>query len=192
MSAPWPTPKFLSRAWAELSPGERLTAFLALPADERDQFDQALEHQIDCRNSIALDEARSDAGLEPLPRRALLQAVPDLPGRPYRSPSTHSHGYRTDDVLVTIAPPAYMEAVTGESLPTGGGRIRCPLPDHEDRHPSCQVYGEPGRGWYCFGCSRGGGLIELAAYLTGIEPRGSGYWEIRAWIAERLLGDEAA
>jgi len=45
---------------------------------------------------------------------------------------------------------------------------RCPLPDHEDRSPSFTVY--PGEGgWYCFGCLRGGDVIELARYAWGYE-----------------------
>ncbi len=36
---------------------------------------------------------------------------------------------------------------------------RCPLPDHEDRTPSFYVY-PPGR-WWCYGCSRGGDVVDL-------------------------------
>jgi hypothetical protein len=95
-----------------------------------------------------------------------------------------------DDVLDTIPPSEYVEALTGESVPHSGV-IRCPLPGHDDRTPSFQVYRDPGRGWYCFGCHRGGSAIDLASYLTGIEPRGDGYQEIRRIIAENLLGVNA-
>jgi hypothetical protein len=45
---------------------------------------------------------------------------------------------------------------------------RCPLPDHEDLTPSFTVY--PGeRGWFCFGCLRGGDVIELARFAWGYE-----------------------
>jgi hypothetical protein len=45
---------------------------------------------------------------------------------------------------------------------------RCPLPDHEDRTPSFVVY--PGdRGWFCYGCDRGGDVITLARLAWGIE-----------------------
>ncbi len=29
------------------------------------------------------------------------------------------------------------------------------------------VYGEVGAGWYCYGCSRGGRIYELASLLEG-------------------------
>ena len=38
---------------------------------------------------------------------------------------------------------------------------RCPLPDHEDRTPSFVVYPET-NSWFCFGCLRGGDVIELS------------------------------
>ena len=41
--------------------------------------------------------------------------------------------------------------------------------------------------WRCFGCNRGGGVIDLAAALYGIDPRGRGYWRLRDLILERLL-----
>ena len=40
--------------------------------------------------------------------------------------------------------------------------IRCPLPDHEDRTPSCSVNLDEAV-WNCFGCERRGGLVDLAA-----------------------------
>lgn len=39
---------------------------------------------------------------------------------------------------------------------------RCPLPDHEDRTPSFTVY-PTNNSWYCFGCLRGGDVVDLAA-----------------------------
>ena len=45
---------------------------------------------------------------------------------------------------------------------------RCPLPDHEDRSPSFTVYVE-NDSWFCFGCLRGGDVIELARYAWGYE-----------------------
>jgi hypothetical protein len=40
---------------------------------------------------------------------------------------------------------------------------RCPLPDHEDKSPSFTVYPSD-RGWFCFGCHRGGDVVELARF----------------------------
>ncbi len=40
---------------------------------------------------------------------------------------------------------------------------RCPLTDHDDGTPSFTVY--PGsNSWFCYGCSRGGDVIELARF----------------------------
>jgi hypothetical protein len=44
----------------------------------------------------------------------------------------------------------------------------CPLPDHDERTPSFTVY--PGdRGWWCFGCNRGGDVVNLARIAWGID-----------------------
>lgn len=47
--------------------------------------------------------------------------------------------------------------------PLGSGRAwytgRCPMPDHEDKTPSFYIY--PERRWYCFGCGRGGDVVDL-------------------------------
>lgn len=49
-----------------------------------------------------------------------------------------------------------------------GGRAwftgRCPLPDHEASEPSFYIY-PPGR-WWCYGCSRGGDVIDIE-FLCG-------------------------
>lgn len=47
--------------------------------------------------------------------------------------------------------------------PTGYGeaRIKCPLPDHQDKHPSCNVNLTTGL-WYCHSCGVGGNMNQLA------------------------------
>lgn len=51
---------------------------------------------------------------------------------------------------------------------TPGGRelvLRCPTPEHEDRHPSARW--NPSKGvWHCDSCHRGGGAIALARLLS--------------------------
>ena len=94
----------------------------------------------------------------------------------------------TGDPLKQIPPAVYVEALTGEPVPASG-RMRCPLPDHDDRTPSFQVLSSH---WRCFGCNRGGSVIDFAAAWYGLEPRGSGYREIRRrLLAELGLGAEA-
>jgi hypothetical protein len=50
-----------------------------------------------------------------------------------------------------------------------GGRAwftgRCPLPDHEDKSPSFYIY--PGDRWWCFGCSRGGDVLDVEYHCGG-------------------------
>lgn len=45
---------------------------------------------------------------------------------------------------------------------------RCPLPDHDEKTPSFQV--NPDKDvWHCFGCARGGDVIELARFAWGYD-----------------------
>jgi CHC2 zinc finger len=43
---------------------------------------------------------------------------------------------------------------------------RCALPGHEDRSPSSTVY-EVTNSWWCFGCLRGGDVVDFAAAAWG-------------------------
>jgi hypothetical protein len=52
----------------------------------------------------------------------------------------------------------------------GGLRRRCPLPDHEDRSPSFVVYPET-QSFFCYGCLRGGDVVELARLAWGYSER---------------------
>lgn len=47
-----------------------------------------------------------------------------------------------------------------------GGMLRCPF--HEDSQSSLKIYRDPARGWYCFGCCRGGSVIDFAMEYYGI------------------------
>src|SRR5215207_6028708 len=47
---------------------------------------------------------------------------------------------------------------------------RCVLPDHEDRIPSFVLYPET-NSFYCFGCLRGGDVVELARLAWGYDER---------------------
>jgi hypothetical protein len=52
----------------------------------------------------------------------------------------------------------------------GPGAYRCPL--HEDRDPSFRLF--PGeKGWYCFGCRRGGGALEFVMASRGLDLEGA-------------------
>lgn len=47
----------------------------------------------------------------------------------------------------------------------------CPLPDHDDKSPSFNAYPET-QSWWCFGCSRGGDVVDLYALSNGHEHLG--------------------
>lgn len=49
--------------------------------------------------------------------------------------------------------------------------IRCPLGLHDDSTPSFTIYPSD-QGWYCFGCGRGGTVIDLAMLMgRHMDPR---------------------
>jgi RepB DNA-primase N-terminal domain len=126
----------------------------------------------------------------------IAEVVGKLP--PAAAPAHHAAGtsqaerreFAEGDVLATIAPPLYVRLLAGADVPDRGGMVRCPLPDHEDRTPSCYVYPDAAAGWYCYGCGRGGSLIDLGAELWGIDPRGRGYHDLRRRLARELCGME--
>jgi hypothetical protein len=108
---------------------------------------------------------RADRSRTPVDPDQARRAVSD-PEPPAPAPPTRSNGNRPVDKLDLIEPPAYFRALAGVEVPDGG-MIPCPLPDHEDSHASCQVFEEPERGWWCYGCSRGGRIYDLASLMAG-------------------------
>jgi hypothetical protein len=65
---------------------------------------------------------------------------------------------------------SYVESFTGELRKTGSTlRAKCVFPDHVDKTASLYVYPETSS-FYCFGCNRGGDVIEFAK-LMGIPAR---------------------
>ena len=74
-----------------------------------------------------------------------------------------SYGFRRCCEAVRQAVPIEAVARRYTDLEPLGGRAwfdgRCPLPEHEDKSPSFYIY-PPGR-FYCYGCSRGGDVIDL-------------------------------
>lgn len=114
-----------------------------------------------------------------LPRERTESALTSHPGL-----SRASSPIASSDPLRLVAPPVYFERLTG--LRVGrSGKLRCLF--HDDRSPSLHVYREPGRGWYCFGCGRGGSIYDLAALLSGRETRGQNFSELRCELEELML-----
>jgi hypothetical protein len=110
----------------------------------------------------------------------LLELVKASPTRARRSALPPRE---TLDPLFAIGAEIYVPALSG-CEPGPDWKIHCPF--HDDAEPSLHIY-DAGRGWFCFGCRRGGTIIDFASHLWGLEPRGEGFFEIRQRVAEELL-----
>jgi hypothetical protein len=97
-------------------------------------------------------------------RRALRDPEPP---RPNPAPGSNSNHGAPGDELLLMEPPVYFCALCCVEVPAAGGMVKCPLPDHDDAYASCQVFAEAERGWWCFGCARGGRIYDLASLLAG-------------------------
>jgi len=128
---------------------------------------------------IALEEQHS-VDVAELDRR-----LPALPALPAESavPRGWSRLAAGEDRLLAVSPRVYVARLTG--VPVGrSGKVRCPF--HEDRTPSLHVYEDPQRGWFCFGCARGGSIYDFAALLLGRGTRGEDFIELRRELAAIL------
>lgn len=61
----------------------------------------------------------------------------------------------------------YLQSV-GVAVDRSGFSV-CPL--HGDRQGSLKVYSDPLKGWHCFGCGKGGSVIDLCMEYEGITFR---------------------
>jgi len=98
---------------------------------------------------------------------------------------TGSPDDRSRDPLQRITPPEYFLELTGLE-PGPDGKVCCPLPRHEDPGPSCHVYPDAARGWYCFGCGVGGDIYELAGGLWGLRREGAEFLELRELLLRQF------
>lgn len=109
--------------------------------------------------AILADRTRT---LDAYPLGVLLDGVEDLPApAPVKVHHGRYDGARDMDL---IPAPVYFTVLAGIAVPPGGGMVRCPHADHEDRTPSARVYRD---GWHCFGCGAGWGICDLASALEG-------------------------
>lgn len=117
----------------------------------------------------------STRGEDPVGLGGLVGGLPDPPVE--LVPDRRSSPRRSSrDALLNVEPERYVAVLTGQQV--GRSRkVSCPL--HEDSTPSLQVYRDPSRGWFCFGCRRGGSIYDLAGAVWGIEPRGAGFTALR-------------
>ena len=132
-----------------------------------------------------------------LPAYAVDELVGDLPDPAPHTPAADGRraGRRVDhdDPYKRISPPEYFERLAGIDVPRGG-LIRCPVPGHEDRHPSCSVGTDARQGWRCHSASCGarGAIYDLASVLLGgpygPDLRGDAFKRARAYVAD-IFGD---
>jgi len=98
------------------------------------------------------------------------------------------------DPLRGVSPRVYVARLTGQHVGRSG-KIRCPF--HDDQTPSLHVYEDPERGWYCYGCGRGGTSYDLAALLwfsgqsEDAPLRGRRFIEVRERLLAIFFGENA-
>jgi len=115
--------------------------------------------------------------------RTLVGALPDMPGTPPTTAQVHVPMGGDRDPYKRIPAVDYFHRMTGQE-PDAGGFVRCPMPDHEDRNPSCSVRGPNAYTWKCHVCDVGGTIYDLASALLG-GPVGRGALRDAAFIAAR-------
>ncbi len=98
-----------------------------------------------------------------------------------------------EDPYKRIAPPVYFQRLAGITVPRNG-LVSCPVPAHDDRHPSCSVGTGPDQGWCCHAacCGARGSVYDLASVLLGgpwgPQLRGEAFTRARARVTE-VFGD---
>jgi CHC2 zinc finger len=97
------------------------------------------------------------AGVDPC------RIVADRPLRaPARMPARGNGTRPLGGAFDALAPRDWFAALEPDRPITRYGYARCPL--HDEDIPSLKLYDAPQDGWYCWGCGRGGDLIEYAAW----------------------------
>ena len=135
-------------------------AIMRLPGSENHKHDPPrparIAHVDLARPGVALEQLV--AGLaDPQPK-----PPPPDPGT-LRRFARHAEG----DPARQVPPPVYFARLARIEVPDSGATVRCPLPDHDDSNASLEVFPDPGRGWVCRGCGRGGSIYDLASLLDG-------------------------
>jgi hypothetical protein len=166
--------------WVDCPAHGRSVAFGSLP--QRDQDACWDDLAVQCRRSIEAEyllEQRLYEEWPPPKRRTSRHGTPT-------STSTGTGRVQFDhgDALKRIGAKEYVELLCGVAVPPSG-KIRCPLPQHDDREPSFKVYGTE---WWCFGCNRGRDIYDLAAAVYGLELRGADFIELKRRLLDALLG----
>ena len=156
-----------------LAPGTLgLKLYEAVPEQIREEWDRRRLIQIADRRYV-----NGQVGLVRYKRRR--------PKRPAQKRTVTADDWRKPtEILAGIPAEVYIPALTdSEVFP--GGRCNCPLPDHDDFNPSATFKDSV---WYCHRCGEGGGIFQLGSALSGLGDRGDQFFELRKWLAERILG----
>lgn len=103
----------------------------------------------------------------------------------YGVPGVPNKGSIPSELLERIKRESPIEEVAlSLGLVTRGSRprvdLRCPLPSHEDEHPSATIYCDEGR-WWCHACNQGDDVIGLVQVVKGLSWR-----ESVAWLVDGL------
>lgn len=166
--------RFCARS-AKLTGPERLTAFLALTADEQEQCWQALRD--------GTDEADHLAGLEWMPDGTLADIDPHRPCPNVGARYDLDSGYERDgDPLLMIPAAIYVEQLSGREVRSHFAL--CPF--HDERSPSLHCGGRQPGLWRCFGCGRAGSIFDFASLLWGVPTRGRPFFELRLELLRRF------
>jgi LAGLIDADG-like domain len=84
-----------------------------------------------------------------LPGYPLEELVGDLPDpSPPAAPTRARRTIQHDDPYKRIPPPEYFQRLAGITVPRSG-MVSCPVPGHDDAHPSCSVGVDASQGWCC-------------------------------------------
>lgn len=179
--------------------GRRAAAeFNGAPPAVREQFWQAIANQAEEVHETELRVAEEYDDPEAGRRAAMYAAengrvVWDESWRRRCLSTVRARHWPEDDLraqvetLRELPAPTYFFAIAGIEVPDRGGRVSCPMPDHVDQNPSCQVFPDE-RGWFCHACNRGGRAIELAAAVWGLETRGDDFVEVVERLGEVVGG----
>ena len=105
-----------------------------------------------------------------------------------RSPARGNGAPAAAGSLAALAPRDWFAALEPGREITRFGYTRCPL--HDEQIPSLKLYDRPEEGWYCWGCGRGGDLIEYAAWRRHGRPArrldGAAFSALVSELAARL------
>jgi hypothetical protein len=127
-----------------------------------------------------LDLRAREVTLADLERNLPEETVTESASRPSRG---RARGEPVDRLLL-VSPAVYVLRLTGQHV--GRSRkVHCPF--HEDRTPSLHAYEDPDRGWYCFGCGRGGTIYDLAALVWQRDTRGSNFLALRRELEASMV-----